>query len=181
MGKRKIRPGLAYLYDSREQRPYDLAAPDPKLFEDYGFIERTLEAGDIGAELDTVELSLRIERKSHGDFVGCCRHDRGCRAATMGNDAACGARCRFERELSRLAAYQASHVIIEAPVSMIRAGFSRSQMNGLAVWNSIAGWSVAYPTVHFWTLTNRTEGQIWARTLIHLFAKRFLERGAPEE
>jgi ERCC4-type nuclease len=155
VGKKKDKPLLTWVYDSREQRPYDLAAPDPRLFEDAGFYEDALEAGDITCEVDCVRVPVILERKQHTDFVNCCARERE----------------RFENELARLAAYQSAHVLIEAPVSLLRAGHPRSQVPGLAVWNSMACWSIRFPTVHFWTLTNRVESQIWARTLLLEAAK----------
>lgn len=158
MPRRKERPLLTYIYDTREQRPYDMAAPDPKLFQDGGFYEDTLNAGDISAELDCERLPCVIERKSLVDFINCCARDRD----------------RFEAELARLSAVASAHVIIESPFAQIRAGSPRSQVPGLAVYNSIACWAVRFPTIHFWPCTSRIEGQIWARTLIHEAAKHSL-------
>lgn len=168
------------MYDTREQRCYQLGAPDPEYFENFGAYDAALEAGDITAELDFHRLSIVIERKQHADFIGCCRHDRGCEASRLINDPACGARCRFERELARLAAYQAAHVIIEAPFAALRAGHQRSHMNGLSVVNSMASWALKFPTVHFWPVSNHREGELWAWTLINLFAKYSLAEGLRE-
>jgi len=170
VGRRKEKLALTYVYDSREQRAYDMARPDPKLFDDGGWYEDALDAGDITAELDAVRLSLRIERKEQGDFIGCCRHDRGCEAHQLGNDPRCGARCRFERELSRLTSFDHAHVIIEAPMAQLENGYIHSMMSGDAVINSIACWATRY-RVHFWTVANRAQGQKWARQLILEAAK----------
>ena len=161
MQRRKKRPGLCYLYDRREQWRYQLAAPDPKLFEDYGFIETTLPEGDISAELDCEPLDVIIERKQLTDFLGCVGRDRD----------------RFENELARLAAHAQANIIIEAPVSQIRAGSSRSMVPGLAAWNSIIHWRTVYPSIHWWTVTNHTEGAITARTIIHEIAKHAIDIG----
>ena len=158
MGKRKERPLLTYIYDTREQRPYDMAAPDPKLFQDGGFYEDGMAAGDITFELDCVRASFAIERKSLLDFINCCARDRE----------------RFESELGRLSGLASAHVLIESPFAQIRAGSPRSQVPGLAVYNSIACWAVRFPTIHFWPCTSRIEGQIWARALIHEAAKHSL-------
>lgn len=175
MGKRKERPLLTYVLDSREQRGYEgLAAPDPKLFDDGGFYYDGLDAGDITCEVDCVRQPVIIERKQMGDFYGCCRHDRGCDHYHLGNDPKCGARCRFERELARLAAYQQVDIIIEAPMALLYKGFERSDMSGLAVVNSMPHWRTLFRNVHFWTVTNRVEGQKLARTIIHEFCKHHL-------
>lgn len=159
------------MYDTREQKSYALAPPNPDLFENYGAYDEALDAGDITGELEFKRLSIVIERKQHGDFVGCCRHDRGCEAFRIGNDPHCGARCRFERELSRLNAYQSAHVIVEVPYARLRAGYERSLMNGLSVTASMASWSLRFPRVHFWTVNNHANGAELAWELINLFAK----------
>lgn len=180
MGRRREKKLLGYVLDSREQFPYALKPPDQELFENGGSYCDALEAGDITAELDFHRLSIVIERKQHADFIGCCRHDRGCEAFRLVNDPACGARCRFERELTRLSSYTAPHIIIEAPFAMLRAGHQRSHMNGLSVVNSMASWALKFPTVHFWTVSNHREGELWAWTLINLFAKYSLAEGSRE-
>lgn len=149
------------VYDTREQRRYQIAAPDARLFEDGGFYEDGLDCGDLAFELDCVRVPFRIERKALDDFVNCCARERE----------------RFEAELARLSAYNAAHVIIESPFAAIRAGSSRSRVPGLAVYNSIACWSIRFPTIHFWPCTSRIESQVWAWTLICEAAKHHLDAG----
>lgn len=158
MPKRKSRPGLCYLYDTREKWPYKLAVPDPQWFDDFGSLEVTLAEGDTSVELDTKPLDVIIERKQLNDFLGCCGRNRE----------------RFDNELARLAAHEQANVIIEAPVAQIRSQSPRSMITPVVAWNSIIHWRTAYPTVHWWTVTNHTEGAITARVLIHEFAKHKL-------
>lgn len=152
--KRRPRPLLTWIYDTREQRPYDLAVPDPQHFDDGGWIEEKLEAGDISCEVDGERISAVVERKALLDFLACCGRERE----------------RFENELARLAAYAHASVIIEAPLSMISAGDPHSQITGNAARASLACWSVKYG-VHVWCATNRIEGQVMARLLLQEAAK----------
>jgi ERCC4-type nuclease len=155
MARKKERPLLTYVLDNREQYEYRLAAPDSKLFDDGGLYYDTLREGDLTAELDCERLDVIIERKQLNDFLACVGRERE----------------RFENEIARLAAHANPNVIIEAPASQIRAGSSRSLVNGTAAWNSIVHWRTVYPTIHWWTVTNHQEGAITARALIHEAAK----------
>lgn len=158
MGQRKQRPLLSWVYDSREQREYELAVPDERWFDDGGYFEDTLPEGDITCEVDCRRVPVVIERKALNDYLNCCGRDRD----------------RFDNELARLATYQTAHIIIEAPYAQIRAGSRYSLMNPVSAWHSIAHWVTVYPNVHFHPVTNRTEGQIWARTLLQEAARHYL-------
>jgi len=151
MPKKKLRPLMTYIYDTREKRVYDLKLPDSRLFDDGGFYEMKLGEGDISVEIDCKRIDIYVERKQLGDFVNCCGRNRE----------------TFEAELARLSAHRFAHVIIEAPFALIRRSYPNSWVPWLSVYNSIACWATQFPTVHFWPVTNRSEGQIWAWQLIH--------------
>lgn len=161
MGKRIERPGLCYLYDTREKWPYRLAQPDARWFEDFGSLERGMAEGDTTAELNGEPLDIIIERKQLNDLLGCVGRHRE----------------RFDNELARLSAHAQSNVIIECPVAQIRAQSPRSLVTPQSAWNSIIHWRTVYPQVHWWTVTNHAEGAITARALIHEFAKHRLDLG----
>lgn len=164
MGIRKEKPGLCYLYDTREKWPYRLALPDPKWFENFGYFDNiTFDEGDTSAELNGERLDIIIERKQLNDFLGCVGRDR----------------VRFDNELARLCAHESPNVIIEAPTAQIRAGSARSKITYEMAWHSIIHWRTVYPQVHWWTVTNHTEGAITAWVLIQEFAKHRLDRCAP--
>ena len=78
MPPRKQKPLLTFLIDTREQWPYEMAAPTATKFADGGSYRDGLGEGDYAIELDGERLSIRIERKSLGDFFGCVPHDKGC-------------------------------------------------------------------------------------------------------
>jgi len=155
MAKRKERPLLTWVYDTREQEPYQLAIPSDRFFDDGGYYITDLPEGDITCELNMERLPIVIERKALNDYLNCCGRERP----------------RFDNELARLAAYQIAHIIVESPFAQIKAGSRYSLMNGLSAINSIAHWETVYPNIHFHPVTNRIEGQVWARTLLQEFAK----------
>jgi ERCC4-type nuclease len=100
--------------DTREQTPWNLEPLQAK--------KGTLPTGDYGL-LDFPE-AISIERKELSDFIGVVGHGRE----------------RFERELMRLKAYEASMVIVEASWQDLEAGDWRSKIKPNVVLQSIASW-----------------------------------------
>jgi len=161
MRKLKEKPLLTFVYDTREQRPYRLAIPDPRYFDDGGGYDEKLEAGDIGCDLDGQRQTVVVERKALQDFVACCGRERE----------------RFENELARLSAYGMAVIVIEAPFAQIRAVANppsmtgRPGMSGDQCWRSIIHWQVVYPTVHWYCATNRTEGRMATQRYLEEFCR----------
>lgn len=100
--------------DTREQNPWNLEPLQAK--------KGTLPTGDYGL-LDFPE-AISIERKELSDFISVIGHGRE----------------RFERELMRLKAYDASMVIVEASWQDMEAGNWRSKIKPNVVLQSIASW-----------------------------------------
>jgi len=100
--------------DTREQTPWDL--------EPLQVGRGTLPTGDYSL-LDFPE-AIAIERKELSDFISVIGHGRD----------------RFERELMRLKAYEASMVIVEASWQDLEAGEWRSKIQPNVVLQSIASW-----------------------------------------
>jgi ERCC4-type nuclease len=100
--------------DTREQTPWDL--------EPLQVGRGTLPTADYGL-LDFPE-AIAIERKELSDFISVIGHGRD----------------RFERELMRLKAYEASMVIVEASWADLEAGEWRSKITPNVVLQSIASW-----------------------------------------
>ncbi|MDA7514311.1 ERCC4 domain-containing protein [bacterium] len=100
--------------DTREQTPWNL--------EPLQVGRGTLPTGDYSL-LDFPE-AISIERKELSDFIGVIGHGRE----------------RFERELMRLKAYEASMVIVEASWQDLEAGDWRSKIKPNVVLQSIASW-----------------------------------------
>lgn len=105
---------LTAVVDSREQNPWDLS---PMTMETSG-----LSVGDYSVR--GLESVVAIERKSLGDFVGCCG----------------GERDRFQRELDRLRGWPVSAVILEASWGDIEAGQWRSKLSAKQVQASFCSW-----------------------------------------
>jgi ERCC4-type nuclease len=100
------------LQDTREQAPLK--------FSDAVDVENcTLETGDYS--LREMSELVRIERKSLGDFVACCTHERE----------------RFEEQVERLARYQHAAIVIEADWMTLSAGAYRSHANPRSITGSL--------------------------------------------
>lgn len=127
MGRRKERPLLTFVVDTREQLPYQLAQPDKSRFDDGDSLHYCLDAGDYSVELDGELLPIRIERKSIGDYFGVCGKGRE----------------RFERELERLRAYS-SFLLIEASAEEVLRGYELSLIPGVAAYGSALSWCVRF-------------------------------------
>lgn len=105
-----VRPVV--LVDSREQAPLRFSdAVDVELV--------TLETGDYSLQGFTADVA--IERKSLGDFVQCCTHDRE----------------RFEEQIERLAKYQHAALVIETDWATLSAGAYRSHANPRSITGSL--------------------------------------------
>ncbi len=84
------------MVDTREQRPYR--------WDDQPVETVTLDVGDYSGQ--SVRDTLRVERKSLSDLLGCVG----------------GGRSRFERCLGRLEAYPSRFLIIEASLEFLARG-----------------------------------------------------------
>lgn len=111
---RTDREEVRVVIDTREQTPWNLEPLQAK--------KGTLPTGDYGL-LDFPE-AISIERKELSDFISVIGHGRE----------------RFERELMRLKAYEASMVIVEASWQDLEAGDWRSKIKPNVVLQSIASW-----------------------------------------
>lgn len=150
---RKPRPLFTVVLDSREQTPWEFAAPTAADFDDGGCYEDGLEAGDYTCELDGERQSVVIERKSLADFYMCVGRERQ----------------RFVEELGRLREYDAAHVLIEATFEQIAAGFERSRVTGEMAAKSAAHWETIYG-IHFHFIGRRGAPR-FARWLMEEFCK----------
>lgn len=159
---RPIKPTLTLIADTREQRPFSFAACSRREFVDGGTKIIGLSEGDYSACIDEGDpLSIRIERKAHGDIVQCCGWERD----------------RFVRELDRLTQYEYRAVVIEASADQILKGYERSQISGKSVMASLLCWSVSYNLPIFFGETHARAGGITQRLLTefavhHLRAQR---------
>ena len=100
--------------DTREQRPLSLAP--------LGVVTGTLDTGDYSVV--GLEAVVRVERKSLEDLVACCGRDRE----------------RFEREMTRLMAYPARLLVVEATWGAVQLGGWRGQVTPNVVMGSLLGW-----------------------------------------
>lgn len=153
MRARKPRPLLTFVVDSREQTPWEIAAPTAADFDDGGCYEDALEAGDYTCELNGERQSVVIERKGMPDWFMCVGRERD----------------RFVEELGRLREYEAAHVIIEATFEQIAAGFERSRVTGEMAAKSAAHWETIYG-IHFHFIGRRAAPR-YARWLMEEFCK----------
>jgi ERCC4-type nuclease len=100
--------------DSREQEPWAFDCPT---------VRRKLEAGDYSVE--GLEDTVAVERKSLADFVHTVIHDFD----------------RFDRELQRLAAYEAAAIVVEADLDAVLQGWEARTLRG-ATPNAVLGLSL---------------------------------------
>lgn len=147
---RKVKPLLTLIADSREQRPFTFGATIRREFADGGTKVMGLSEGDYSCCIDDGEpLSIRVERKSHGDIVQCCGWERD----------------RFVRELERLTQYEYRAVVIEASADTILKGYERSSILGKSVMASLLCWSVSYQLPVFFGETHSRAGGMTQRLL----------------
>jgi ERCC4-type nuclease len=127
MGKRKPRPVVQFVRDTREQLPYGFTTPRRRDLDaaDPVFITGTLEEGDYTVICDGQEVSVRVERKTLPDLWGVCGYGRD----------------RFERELERLMKYDRRYLVIEGDARTILNGFVRSNIHGNVVMASVLSWA----------------------------------------
>lgn len=165
MPPRKQKPLATWIYDTREQWPYEMAAPTATKFADGGSYRDGLGEGDYAIELDGERLSIRIERKSLADYMTVVGRNRE----------------RFEAELGRLCDYDKAYVVIDATVEQIRKGYDRSLVSGEAAFGSMIHWMSVYG-IPFFPAGNHRAGAIVCRRLLEEFAwHRWLEmQGAVE-
>ena len=100
------------IVDTREQLPYSFTTPGVTT------IRGTLQTGDYS--LQGYESRIAVERKTLDDFVGSVTRSRA----------------RFLREMTRLAAFDARCVVVEANWSDVAAKFYRGQVHPASVFGS---------------------------------------------
>jgi hypothetical protein len=164
--RRKIKPLLTFVQDTREQTPFSFAAPvRASDFEDGGTITMGLGEGDYSVMIGDSEmgecLPIRIERKNLGDLFMCCGSERD----------------RFVRELERLTVYQQRDLVVEATANQILAGYERSRIPGRSVMASLACWRVQYGLAIWFGENHRRAGGLTQR-ILEEFAFHFAAGGA---
>ena len=158
--RRKIRPIITFIVDSREQAPYDFTPPKRREFDDGGTLVLGLKEGDYSVSLDGAPpLSVRLERKSVGDLFGVVGFGRE----------------RFEKELQRLRQYQFRALIIESSASEILRGYDRSQIPGHVVLASLLGWAIQFD-VHVLFCGSRSMARAISQRLLEQFAIDFIRK-----
>lgn len=128
---------MKIIIDSREQNPYT--------FGDYPaeVIPGTLQTGDYSLHgFDRPAGGIAIERKELPDLLGCLTHDRE----------------RFLRELDRLMAFQTAALVIEAPLSLIRAHCYRSRITPEAAEQSLVSIMANYRLPVYFAM-DRADGE----------------------
>jgi hypothetical protein len=106
-------------------------------------VRRALPSGDYS--LDGHESCIAVERKSLADLFNTLGQGRG----------------RFQRELERLAAMPAAHVVIEASwTGILKEPPERSRLLPKTVHRSVIAWVERYPTVHWWPMCCRRLAEI---------------------
>lgn len=157
--RRPPKPALAFLVDSREQNPFCFGPPVRKEFRDGGTLVRGLSEGDYSVCIDSgAPLSIRLERKTHTDLLGCVGRERG----------------RFEAELERLIQYDRKAIIIEASADDILRGHERSQVSPRAAMASLVCWSVRYDIAIWFGENHRRAGGI-AQRILEEYVLHYLE------
>ena len=175
MPRRKEKPLITFVVDTREQYPYTFNAPRKKdKFDDGGQVTYKLDEGDYAVELDGKLLPIRIERKMHGDFVGVVGRNRD-RFAGTGDTGLyqSGPNTQAKCELERLRPFR-SFLLIEATIEQVRDGFERSMVPGSAAWESCWCWAVRYGITPIFA-GNRKHGRDIAQSLLEEFALHFKE------
>lgn len=136
------------IVDTREQTPLDLS---PLLVR-----VGTLDTGDYA--LAAAPDSIRIERKSLDDLLGCVGRDRE----------------RFEREVMRLLAYPVRVLLIESTWAEIELGQWRSKVKPEQAIGSLLGWQAAGLSIHMAGDHHRA-GRHAARLLFTVAKRRYRE------
>jgi ERCC4-type nuclease len=158
--RRKVRPVITFIIDSREQLPFDFTPPKRKEFDDGGTMVDGLSEGDYSVALDGgPPLSVRLERKSEGDLFGCCGFGRQ----------------RFERELERLRQYEYRGLVIECSALEIHRGFDRSQIPGKTALASVLAWSVQYD-LHIFFAGSRSMARAITQRVLEQYAIEFIRK-----
>ena len=133
--------------DTREQRP--LVLPNSR--------RATLSTGDYSVE--GYENLIAVERKEHGDFVGCVGRERE----------------RFERELARLATFEYPALVLECTMADLLAGTRFSEVHPHAAVGSLIAWSVKY-RVPVWLAGDRRTAAATVRKILEDAVKYIRER-----
>jgi hypothetical protein len=153
----KEKPLITFCRDTREQRPYDFAAPHKKdRFDDGGALDMTISEGDYSVCIDGGELlPVRVERKQFGEWFAICGKERE----------------RFERELERLRPFR-SYLLIEATEKMIWDGYERSLVSGKAAWGTIWCFAANYGITPIFG-GNRVHSQLICQRILEEFAAHY--------
>lgn len=169
MPRRREKPLLTFVIDTREQTPYQFPAPRRDRFDDGGTIHTKLDEGDYSVMRDGELLPIRIERKSITDYFGIIGRGRG-RFAGARTDGfyQTGPGEWSESELERLRQFK-SYLLIEATPAELRHGIERSQISGEAALGSAICWSVTYG-VQIIFAGDRRNGQDICKRLLEEFA-----------
>lgn len=138
---------VTIIQDSRERFPWNL---DPMKVE-----VQTLQTGDYCS----LDKKLVIERKgSLDELIGCMTSSR----------------CRFERELERLQAFDRALVVVEAEYDDFVQGRFRSQMTVKSALATLAAWYDDY-NIMFQFLDSLENAETFARTLFYMHHRRRLK------
>jgi ERCC4-type nuclease len=150
---------VSVVIDTREGLPYTFAglyadarqgrAPLTVLT-----VRCALPSGDYS--LDGHERSLAVERKSLADLFNTLGQGRG----------------RFQRELERLAAMPAAHVVIESSwTGILKDPPERSRLLPKTVHRSVISWVQRYPTIHWWPMCCRRLAEITTFRILERWLK----------
>jgi hypothetical protein len=124
-------------------------------------IRRALPSGDYS--LDGCESSIAVERKSLTDLFNTLGQGRG----------------RFQRELERLAAMPAAHVVIEASwTGILKEPPERSRLLPKTVHRSVIAWVGRYPTIHWWPMCCRRLAEVTTFRILQRWLTETKKRGA---
>jgi ERCC4-type nuclease len=158
--RRKVKPLITFIIDSREQLAFDFTAPKRRELDDGGRLVVGLKEGDYAVALDGAQpLSIRVERKSEGDLFGVCGFGRE----------------RFEKELERLRQYEYRALVIECSAAQIFRGYERSQIPGKTVLASVLAWSVQYG-LHVVFAGSRSMARAITQRLLEQYAIEFIRK-----
>ncbi len=139
---------LRIIVDSREKKPY--------LFEEYPVIVE--RAALPTADYQLAGFRVVAERKSMSDLLGSISNDRD----------------RFERELSRIEAYDFRCVIVEGNFSDLAGGNFSSRMNSHSAVQTVAAFSIRYAPIFF--AGTRQHGEYLVYSLFRQYLRSIVKR-----
>lgn len=121
----------------------------------------TFTKGLADYSIDGLESQFQVERKSLSDLY-----------STLG-----GKRDEFEAEISRLCCCQFAAVVVEASWDeALNHPPANSRLLPKTVESTILSWSIRYPQVHWFLVSDRRHGERTVFNLCHLFWRQWQHR-----